>query len=129
MQPFNDVQLAHNIGRPILSGCQAAGYSTEPPSTYLSKLILMEISYIDWIFKDYSMEPRWDPPTPTPPISSLLFRPNSQIPEYPDNPIFVLIRAAEKRNIDIAQSSRKWVFSPQTEKKIIHYSMVIELTL
>lgn len=73
------------------------------------------------------MQPYWDPPTPNPVVNPLLFRPNSQIPDYPDNPIFVLIRAAEKRNIDIAQSSRKWVFSPQTEKKVIHYAMVIEL--
>lgn len=73
------------------------------------------------------MQPQWEAPTPNPVINPLLFRANSQIPEYPDNPIFVLIRAAEKRNIDIAQSSRKWVFSPQTEKKVIHYAMVIKL--
>lgn len=72
------------------------------------------------------MQPHWEAPTPNPVMNPLLFRANSQIPEYPDNPIFVLIRAAEKRNIDIAQSSRKWVFSPQTEKKVIHYAMVIK---
>lgn len=94
------------MGRPILSGSQVA-QSTEPPTNYWSNF----------------MQPQWEAPTPNPVMNPLLFRANSQIPEYPDNPIFVLIRAAEKRNIDIAQSSRKWVFSPQTEKKVIHYAM------
>ncbi|XP_076259602.1 3'-5' RNA helicase YTHDC2-like [Rhynchophorus ferrugineus] len=42
--------------------------------------------------------------------------------DYDDNPMFLLIRASEKRNIDIAQSCKKWVFSPQTEKKVLYYS-------
>lgn len=44
--------------------------------------------------------------------------------EFPDNPIFVFIRANEKRNIDIAQSCNKWVFSPQTEKKVLSFDNV-----
>ncbi|XP_066149706.1 YTH domain-containing protein 1-like isoform X2 [Euwallacea fornicatus] len=57
----------------------------------------------------------------------LSLSPNALVPsmekkmEYPDDPIFVLIKAREKKNIDIAQKTYKWVFSPQTEKKVIGF--------
>ncbi|XP_060527007.1 ATP-dependent DNA/RNA helicase DHX36-like isoform X1 [Cylas formicarius] len=47
---------------------------------------------------------------------------SSRYGDFEDNPIFLMIRPLEKRNVDIAQSSHKWVFSPQTEKKILHFS-------
>ncbi|XP_050304202.1 3'-5' RNA helicase YTHDC2-like isoform X2 [Anthonomus grandis grandis] len=42
--------------------------------------------------------------------------------QYPDDPVFLFIKANEKKNIDIAQSAKKWVFSPQTEKKVIGFA-------
>ncbi|KAH1005994.1 hypothetical protein HUJ04_006881 [Dendroctonus ponderosae] len=42
--------------------------------------------------------------------------------DYPDNPIFILIKANEKRNVDIAQSCKKWVLAPQTEKQVVKFA-------
>lgn len=44
--------------------------------------------------------------------------------DYPDNPIFIFIKANEKRNVDIAQSCKKWVLAPQTEKQVVKFASV-----
>ncbi|CAG9772669.1 unnamed protein product [Ceutorhynchus assimilis] len=57
---------------------------------------------------------------PSRPSNSLALVKQNQI--YTDNPIYVFIKAVTKRNVDIAQSCKKWVFSPQTEKKILEFA-------
>lgn len=44
--------------------------------------------------------------------------------DYRDDKIFMLIRPKQKKSVDIAQQTNKWVFAPQTEKKILHYNRV-----
>lgn len=49
---------------------------------------------------------------------------------YPDRDIYVLIRPKSISNVKIAFGSSKWIFAPQTEKKILHFfevSLLIEL--
>ncbi|XP_074041898.1 3'-5' RNA helicase YTHDC2 isoform X2 [Leptinotarsa decemlineata] len=36
--------------------------------------------------------------------------------------IFILVRPKEKENVHIAQNTSKWIFSPQTEKKVLNFS-------
>lgn len=40
---------------------------------------------------------------------------------YPDRDIYVLIRPKSISNVRIAFGSSKWIFAPQTEKKILHF--------
>lgn len=48
----------------------------------------------------------------------------SKFGDYRDEKIFLLIRPRQKKSVDIAQQTNKWVFAPQTEKKILHYNNV-----
>ncbi|CAG9865213.1 unnamed protein product [Phyllotreta striolata] len=42
-------------------------------------------------------------------------------PLVDDGKIFILIKPKQTRNVDIAQQTSKWIFAPQTEKKILTY--------
>lgn len=44
--------------------------------------------------------------------------------DYPDENIYLLIKPKSISNVKIAYGSRKWVFAPQTEKKVLFYHRV-----
>lgn len=41
--------------------------------------------------------------------------------KYPDRDIYVLVKPKSILNVRIALGSSKWIFAPQTEKKILHF--------
>lgn len=44
--------------------------------------------------------------------------------DYNDSKIFLLIKPRQKKSVEIAQQTNKWVFAPHTEKKILHFHSV-----
>ncbi|KAJ8954936.1 hypothetical protein NQ318_000366 [Aromia moschata] len=42
--------------------------------------------------------------------------------DYVDEKIFILIKPKQRKNVEIAQQTSKWIFAPQTEKKILHFT-------
>lgn len=41
-----------------------------------------------------------------------------------DSKIFLLIKPKQRQNVEIAQQTAKWIFAPQTEKKILSFKSV-----